>query len=81
MFGADWRERFEFDERLTAESPIISDAMRSARLKAETISASQTSACVGCRESLACPLFVSAANDYQRAFQKSCPSTKPTVGD
>jgi hypothetical protein len=46
-------------------------------LKAEVITASQTSACVGCRESLACPLFVSAANDYQRAFQKSCPTTKP----
>lgn len=56
--------------------PNISDESLKG-LKAELITASQTSACVGCRESLACPLFVSAANDYQRAFQKSCPTTKP----
>ena len=45
---------------------------------AEEINASQTSACVGCRESLACPLFVNAANDYLQAFQKPCPSHRPT---
>lgn len=45
---------------------------------AQVISASQTSACVGCRESIACPLFDSAANDYQRAFQKACPTTRPS---
>jgi hypothetical protein len=45
---------------------------------AEEINASQTSACVGCRESLACPLFVNAANDYLHAFQKACPSRRPT---
>jgi hypothetical protein len=45
---------------------------------AEEINASQTSACVGCRESLACPLFVNAANDYLHAFSKTCPSSRPT---
>ena len=45
---------------------------------AEEINASQTSACVGCRESLACPLFVNAANDYLHDFQKACPSSRPT---
>jgi hypothetical protein len=44
---------------------------------AEDVSASQTSACVGCRESLACPLFTSAASDYQTTFQKACPTTRP----
>jgi len=43
----------------------------------ESISASQTSACVGCRESLACPLFVSAANDYLRTYREACPKTRP----
>jgi hypothetical protein len=43
----------------------------------ESISASQTSACVGCRETLACPLFVSAANDYLRTYLQDCPSTRP----
>lgn len=44
---------------------------------AEEIKASQTSACVGCRESLACPLFVDAANDYRLTFQHTCPTRRP----
>lgn len=43
----------------------------------ESVSASQTSACVGCRESLACPLFVSAAKDYLRSYLQACPTTRP----
>jgi hypothetical protein len=43
----------------------------------EAINASQTSACVGCRESLACPLFASAALDYLRTYVQICPTTRP----
>jgi hypothetical protein len=56
---------------------VVSSRALSAGSTDQVISASQTSACVGCRESLACPLFVSAASDYQRAFQKTCPTTPP----
>jgi hypothetical protein len=45
---------------------------------AEEVRAAQTSACVGCRESLACPLFIDAANDYLQQFQQRCPSRRPT---
>jgi hypothetical protein len=45
---------------------------------AEEINASQTSACVGCRESQACPLFISAAKDYLQQYQQNCPSRRPT---
>jgi hypothetical protein len=44
----------------------------------EEVRAAQTSACVGCRESLACPLFIDAANDYLQQFQQRCPSRRPT---
>jgi uncharacterized protein DUF4850 len=44
----------------------------------EEVRAGQTSACVGCRESLACPLFIDAANDYLQQFQQRCPSRRPT---
>lgn len=43
----------------------------------EAISASQTSACVGCRETLACPLFASAAKAYLSAYIQVCPTTRP----
>jgi len=46
---------------------------------AEEISASQTSACVGCRETQACPLFISAAKDYLQQYQQNCPSRRPTA--
>jgi Domain of unknown function (DUF4850) len=45
---------------------------------AEEVRAAQTSACVGCRESLACPLFIDAATDYLQQFQQRCPSRRPT---
>jgi len=57
---------------------VVSSGSLSAGSTDQVISASQTSACVGCREFLACPLFDSAANDYQRAFQHVCPSTRPS---
>lgn len=57
---------------------VVSSAVLSVGSTAQVVSASQTSACVGCRESLACPLFDSAANDYQRAFQHTCPTTRPS---
>jgi hypothetical protein len=43
----------------------------------EAISASQTSACVGCREKVACPLFASAAKAYLSAYIQVCPTTRP----
>jgi hypothetical protein len=57
------------------QAPISGESLSGNPL--QVITASQTSACVGCREYLACPLFVSAAKDYQRAFQHTCPTTKP----
>ncbi len=56
----------------------VSNAALSAGSRTEEISASQTSACVGCREAVACPLFVSAANDYRSAYQLACPTTRPS---
>ena len=61
----------------SGQSVVSSGSLRAGSTD-QVISASQTSACVGCRESLACPLFDSAANDYQRAFQHACPSTRPS---
>ncbi len=45
---------------------------------AEEVRASQTSACVGCRESQACPLFLSATKDLLQQYQQNCPSRRPT---
>ncbi len=56
----------------------ITSATLSAGSTAEEIDAAQTSACVGCRESLACPLFTTAANDYRSTFGKACPTTQPS---
>lgn len=47
-------------------------------ITAEEIKASQTSACVSCRETQACPLFISAANDYLQQYQQTCPTRRPT---
>jgi hypothetical protein len=55
----------------------ISSATLSAGSTDEVINASQTSACVGCRESLACPLFDSAANAYRSIYQHACPARRP----
>jgi len=55
----------------------ISSASLSAGSTDEVINASQTSACVGCRESLACPLFDSAANAYRSVYQHACPARRP----
>ena len=38
----------------------------------EYISGGETSACVGCREGQACPLFATAAADYERDYQTTC---------
>jgi hypothetical protein len=38
----------------------------------EAIVFSETSACVSCREVLACPLFATAAADYQQDYQMTC---------
>jgi hypothetical protein len=45
---------------------------------AETISAQQTSACVGCRIALACPLFTISANDSGSEMNQPCTLTRPT---
>ena len=44
----------------------------------EAIQGSQTSACTSCREVQACPLFATAANDYQLDYQMPCPSSLPS---
>jgi len=56
-----------------------SSGVLSAGSTLQDVSAAQTSACVGCRESLACPLFISAANDYRRAFGHACLTTPPSA--
>ena len=43
----------------------------------EAIVGSETSACVGCREIQACPLFTTAATDYLNDYGMSCPKTRP----
>jgi hypothetical protein len=43
----------------------------------QAIVGSETSACVGCSELQACPLFPAAAADYLNGYQMSCPETKP----
>lgn len=43
----------------------------------EAIVGSETSACVQCREGQACPLFATAAADYEQDYQMTCPSEKP----
>jgi hypothetical protein len=48
----------------------------------EYIDGSETSACVGCMEVQACPLFAPAAADYERDYQMTCqapPSTESVV--
>jgi hypothetical protein len=42
------------------------------------IYARQTSACVSCAETTACPVFVAAANDLARDMGWSCPMVAPT---
>jgi len=44
----------------------------------EAITAAQTSACLGCRVSLACPLFQLSANDAAYEKSQPCPLTRPT---
>jgi hypothetical protein len=44
----------------------------------EAIVGSETSACEGCREFQACPLFSAAASDYSTDYGMSCPETRPT---
>ncbi len=56
----------------------VSSATLSAGSTAQEIDASQTSACVGCREGLACPLFATAAKDYRSTLGKVCPTTQPS---
>lgn len=46
---------------------------------AQEVSASETSACVGCAESQACPLFATAAKDYRNNYQSACPTVAPTT--
>jgi hypothetical protein len=59
------------------QSSLASGAL-SAGSTAETISAQQTSACVGCRVVLACPLFVISANDASSEMNQPCTLTRPT---
>jgi Protein of unknown function (DUF3761) len=44
---------------------------------AQAIVGNQTSACVGCMEEQACPLFPVAAADYLRDYQTDCPRARP----
>lgn len=37
----------------------------------------ETSACAGCTQAQACPLFAAAAKDYTNGFGRPCPQTRP----
>lgn len=39
----------------------------------------ETSACAGCTEGQACPLFISAAKDFRDGFGRPCPTTRPAA--
>lgn len=43
----------------------------------QAIVGSETSACQGCQEIQACPLFPAAANAYLKDYGMSCPQTRP----
>jgi serine/threonine protein kinase len=45
----------------------------------EAVVGNETSACVGCREYTACPLFASAAADQETDYQMACATTKPST--
>jgi hypothetical protein len=45
----------------------------------QAIVGSETSACVGCSEIQACPLFSTASADYLNDYQMSCPETLPAA--
>ena len=62
-----------------AGQSVVSNGLLTPGSAIEEINASQTSACVGCRETFACPLFVSAANDYRSEFQQPCPFRRPNL--
>jgi hypothetical protein len=61
----------------SGQANLASGAL-SAGSTAETISAQQTSACVGCRVALACPLFALSTNDSSSELNQPCPLTRPT---
>jgi hypothetical protein len=61
-----------------AAQTVLGSGVLPAGSTAQEITASQSSACVGCRETLACPLFVAAANAYQSTFGQACPSSRPS---
>lgn len=46
---------------------------------ADAIVGSQTSACLGCREGQACPLFTTAASDYLHTYGTVCTRTRPAA--
>jgi hypothetical protein len=45
----------------------------------EAIVGSQTSACQGCGQIQACPLFQSATHDFAKDFGRSCPQSRPAA--
>lgn len=51
--------------KLPADSPV------------QAIIGSQTSACMGCGEGQACPLFATAAKSFQNNFGRPCPAARP----
>jgi hypothetical protein len=45
----------------------------------QAIIGTQSSACMGCGEAQACPLFGTAAKDFQASFERPCPASRPTA--
>jgi len=57
-------------------STDVSNAALSAGSRTEEISASQTSACVGCREAVGVPFVRQRSERLRSAYQHACPTTR-----
>jgi hypothetical protein len=51
----------------------------SASSTVEEVEGIETSACVGCTNAQACPLFTAAASAFQSQFGRPCPGVKPAA--
>lgn len=45
--------------------------------RAQAVVGTETSACIGCQEAQACPLFAAAARDYRSDYGQPCPERRP----
>ena len=56
---------------------LVSGDMLPAGWTGQAVEGKETSACRSCSEPQACPLFMSAATDWQNDYHLNCPYTRP----